>query len=91
MGNELSELETLPDLFNDTGSEIDFVHLTSNESSDDSVIQSLNSLFSERKSSSKINYNEELLTRTLIRLRNNDKFEPENSANIKFADTPIWD
>ncbi|GBN13246.1 hypothetical protein AVEN_101716-1 [Araneus ventricosus] len=39
--NKLCDLESLPDLFSDTGNEIDFVHSTSNESSNDSLIQSL--------------------------------------------------
>ncbi|GBM06059.1 hypothetical protein AVEN_49439-1 [Araneus ventricosus] len=41
MENKLGNLESLPDLFSDTGNEIDFVHSTSSESSDDSFIQSL--------------------------------------------------
>ncbi|GBO00263.1 hypothetical protein AVEN_268926-1 [Araneus ventricosus] len=41
MEKKLSDLESLPDLFSDTGNEIDFVHSTSRESSDDSFIQSL--------------------------------------------------
>ncbi|GBM28265.1 hypothetical protein AVEN_54040-1 [Araneus ventricosus] len=44
MENELSELETLPNLFNKTGSEIDFVHFTSSESINDSEIRSLKKL-----------------------------------------------
>ncbi|GBN26486.1 hypothetical protein AVEN_109133-1 [Araneus ventricosus] len=41
MENKLGDLESLPDLFSDTGNEIDFVHSTSSESSDDRFIQSL--------------------------------------------------
>ncbi|GBO43270.1 hypothetical protein AVEN_155496-1 [Araneus ventricosus] len=41
MENMLDDVESLPDLFSDTGNEIDFVHSTSSESSDDSFIQSL--------------------------------------------------
>ncbi|GBL74885.1 hypothetical protein AVEN_243724-1 [Araneus ventricosus] len=41
MENKLGDLESLPDLFGDTGNEIDFVHSTSSESSDDSFIQNL--------------------------------------------------
>ncbi|GBN32905.1 hypothetical protein AVEN_231838-1 [Araneus ventricosus] len=41
MKNKLADLERLPDLFNDTGNEIDIVNSTSSESSDDSFIQSL--------------------------------------------------
>ncbi|GBM06596.1 hypothetical protein AVEN_220035-1 [Araneus ventricosus] len=41
MENKLRDLESLPDLFSDTGNGIDFVHSTSSESSDDSFIQTL--------------------------------------------------
>ncbi|GBM45769.1 hypothetical protein AVEN_208088-1 [Araneus ventricosus] len=41
MENVLYELKTLPDLFNATGSETDFVLFTLSESSDDRLIQSL--------------------------------------------------
>ncbi|GBM09726.1 hypothetical protein AVEN_101779-1 [Araneus ventricosus] len=44
MENKLCDLESLPDLFNDTGDEIYFVHSTSNESSDVSFIRSLRKL-----------------------------------------------
>ncbi|GBM64745.1 hypothetical protein AVEN_129112-1 [Araneus ventricosus] len=40
MDNKLGDLESLPDLFSDTGNEIDFVHSTSVESIDISFIQS---------------------------------------------------
>ncbi|GBM57631.1 hypothetical protein AVEN_225012-1 [Araneus ventricosus] len=41
MENKLGDIESLPDLFSDTGIEFDFVHSTSSESSDDSFIQNL--------------------------------------------------
>ncbi|GBN08168.1 hypothetical protein AVEN_1034-1, partial [Araneus ventricosus] len=41
MENKLGYLESLPDLYSDTSNQIDFVHSTSSESSDDSFMQSL--------------------------------------------------
>ncbi|GBL73170.1 hypothetical protein AVEN_159245-1 [Araneus ventricosus] len=41
MENKMCDLKSLPDLFRDTGNEIDFVHSASGESNDDSFVQSL--------------------------------------------------
>ncbi|GBO26030.1 hypothetical protein AVEN_241885-1, partial [Araneus ventricosus] len=41
MENTLGDLEIFSDVFGDTGNEIEFVHSTSSESSDDSFVQNL--------------------------------------------------